>query len=142
MFSFTSRNAMAHTYRLRQTCPSGTRIASVRHLHRATPLSYPRKDDQDKDSINTESTEYSKSGSDAAAAGVEEAAFDPKKTSPEDEKKTADKESGDDPNPLDVSPANADVSKPRGSTEGGAQDSGAGREKSSGGGSPTKNRPN
>ena len=47
-------------------------------------------------------------------------------------------------NPLEVSPANAEVSKPRGATEGGAENSSSssgttsGRQRSSGGGSPKK----
>lgn len=50
---------------------------------------YPRKDSQDKDSINTEATEYSKSGTDDASAKQEEAAFDPSTTDPKEEKKVA-----------------------------------------------------
>jgi hypothetical protein len=38
-------------------------------------LRYPRKGYEDKDSINAEATEYSKSGTDDAAAKQEEAAF-------------------------------------------------------------------
>ena len=47
-------------------------------------------------------------------------------------------------NPLEVSPANPEVSKPRGDTEGGAENSSASsgttsdRRRSSGGGSPSK----
>jgi len=73
--------------------PSSTRLSSS--LLRARPLSsasrtlYPRKDSQDKDSINNESTEYSKSGSDDQVARQEDAAFDPNKTDPEDQKETA-----------------------------------------------------
>lgn len=106
---------------------------------------YPRKDSQDRNSINTEATEYSKSGTDDGAAR-QEAAFDPSKTSPESEKDTAgegnevSKKESD--NPLDVSPANPDVSKPRGGQEGGAERSAGGEDQSgkkgSGGGSPKK----
>ncbi len=42
----------------------------------------------------------------------DEAAFDPNKTDPESEKDTAGK--GVDGNPLEVSPANQDISKPKG----------------------------
>jgi hypothetical protein len=60
------------------------------HQFSQTPLSRsPRKDSQDKDSINTEATEYSKSGTDDGAARQEEAAFDPSKTDPQKEKDTA-----------------------------------------------------
>ncbi|TGO34448.1 hypothetical protein BHYA_0196g00040 [Botrytis hyacinthi] len=86
----------------------------------STPTSLlPRKDSQHKDSIDTTATEYSKSGSDDAAAREESAAFDPSITSPESEKSEAGK--GGDGNPLDVSPANQEVSKPRGEQEGGAE---------------------
>ena len=54
-------------------------------------LAYPRKDSQDKDSIDTEATEYSKSGTDDAAARQEDAAFDPNKTDPEEQMETAGK---------------------------------------------------
>jgi hypothetical protein len=58
----------------------------LRQLHQSSLLCLPRKDSQDKDSINTEATEYSKSTTDDDAARNEEAAFDPKSTSPSEEK--------------------------------------------------------
>ncbi|KAI9702837.1 MAG: hypothetical protein M1836_008051 [Candelina mexicana] len=146
MFYLTSKRRMVGIYRLRKTCPPGTRIASVRSLHRTTAASWPRKDSQHKDSINTEATEYSKSGTDDQAAREQDAAFDPQKTSPETEKDTAGENSRADSNPLDVSPANPEVSKPRSSTEGGPQNSSASsgtssdRKRASGGGSPRKNQ--
>ncbi len=85
---------MAGTCRLRRTCPSGTRIASIRSFHRTAAVAWPRKDSQHKDSINTEATEYSKSGTDDQAAREEDAAFDPQQTSPEKEQETAGKDSG------------------------------------------------
>ncbi len=55
-----------------------------------TPLSrFPRKDSQDRNSINTEATEYSKSGTDDGAARQEEAAFDPDVTDPAEEEERA-----------------------------------------------------
>ncbi|KAF2193972.1 hypothetical protein K469DRAFT_709451 [Zopfia rhizophila CBS 207.26] len=95
---------------------------------------YPRKDTQDKDSLKPTSSEYSKSGTDDAAAANEDAAFNPNKTRPDQEKKTAGKKG--DGNPLEVSPGNQEVSKPRGDQEGGAQ--GSPRATSSGGGSAPK----
>lgn len=159
-----------------------------------TPLSLARKDAQDKDSLKPEPNEYSKSGSDDAAAAVEDAAFDPSKTKPEEAHASAEKESGNvrqptplllfrhssiirsfvsssffsstfsalphfssliwitnsktqiqDSNPLDVSPANQEVSKARdpqeGGHEGSSAESGQGpsdRARTSGGGSPDK----
>ncbi|KAF7191321.1 hypothetical protein HII31_07344 [Pseudocercospora fuligena] len=106
---------------------------------------YAYKDDQDKDSLNPHSTEYSKSGGDQAAAATENAAFDPSKTSPEEQHESARQETGGDSNnPLNVSPANHDISQPRGAQEGGAQGSagetgsGSSRQRTSGGGSPKK----
>ncbi|MCJ1243574.1 hypothetical protein MMC30_000771 [Trapelia coarctata] len=127
--------------------PSSTRsyssILVTRPFSSTTRTLYPRKDSQDKDSINNESTEYSKSGSDDQAARQEDAAYNPNKTDPEDQKETAAK--GNEPkegsNPLEVSPANPEVSKQRDPTEGGAENaSGDERSRSSGGGSPNKGK--
>ena len=75
------------------------------------------------------------SGTDDVSARQEDAAFDPDRTSPEAEKDKAGE--GNKVNPLEVSPANPDVSKQWNETEGGAE-SGAERTKASGGGSPKK----
>jgi hypothetical protein len=48
-----------------------------------------RKDSQDKDSINTDRSEYSKSGTDDDAAQNEQTAFDPNQTAPGEEKDKA-----------------------------------------------------
>jgi len=139
---------MGSAHRLRAVCPPGTKIASVRRLHRTPRPLFAQKDAQDKDSLKPRRTEYSQSGGDDAAAATEKAAFDPNETSPEQETREADRESGkasqqsSDPNPLDVSPANPDVSQPRSEQEGGAQsspgDSSSGRARSSGAGSAPK----
>jgi hypothetical protein len=85
---------MATYHSLRRTCPPGTRISSVRHAqyHRTPPRAYAYKDDQSKDSLNPRSTEYSKSGTDSEAAEQDQA-FDPDKTSPEEQQAAADEES-------------------------------------------------
>ena len=49
----------------------------------------PRKDSQNRESMNTEATEYSKSATDDEAARHDEAAFDPNLTDPETQKKKA-----------------------------------------------------
>jgi hypothetical protein len=64
------------------------------------PFSYTRnlqarKDTQDKDSLKPEPYEYSKSGTDDQAARVEQTAFDPSKTSPEEQHDAAGSESKD-----------------------------------------------
>jgi len=71
-------------------------LASIRHptalhqpFHNAARLAYPRKGSEDKDSINRESMEYTKTGSDDQVAAMGDAAFNPDKTSPEEEMKTA-----------------------------------------------------
>ncbi|KAK4507675.1 hypothetical protein PRZ48_001410 [Zasmidium cellare] len=114
-----------------------------------------KEDLLDKDRINTESREYSKSGGDSAAAATEDAAFSADKTRPEEEHDAASRQSGgldgllkqaqDANNPLNVSPANQAVSQPKGVqegkvTEGSAGETGQGSERArtSGGGSPSK----
>ena len=78
---------------LRRTSATNFRTSSLhpRYLSLTPSARYPRKDTQDKDSIDTSSNEYSKSGSDDAAASSN-AAFDSSKTSPESAKKTAEHE--------------------------------------------------
>lgn len=71
-----------------QQYPSPTTIR-LRQLHQSSLLRLPRKNSQDKDSINTEATEYSKSGTDDDAARNKEAAFDPNQTAPMEEKEKA-----------------------------------------------------
>lgn len=63
----------------------------LRPFSQTSLTGYPRKGFEDRDSINAEATEYSKSGTDNAAAEEEEAAFDPSKTDPKEELKTAGK---------------------------------------------------
>ena len=69
-------------------------LAATARPFSQSPIQLARKDTQDKDSLKPEPNEYSKSGSDDAAAAVEQAAFDPNQTRPEQEQATADKESG------------------------------------------------
>ena len=93
------------------------------------------KDTQDKDTLKPISNEYSKSGSDDAAAHSD-AAFNPNKTSPESAEATAESEAGGKDNSLSVSPGNPEVSKANDPGVGGA--SKGTNMKSSGAGSPTK----
>lgn len=102
MISSTSKaflSTMVRPCRLR--APSHTRIATVkqqarflqpspgvpaqRQFSQTFPSALPRKDSQNKDSINREPTEYSKSGTDDESARQEEAAFDPDITDPQQE---------------------------------------------------------
>ena len=87
-----SRRLLAQQPRLLSQRP----IARV--VNNTRPLSYTsqflaRKDAQDKDSLKPEPNEYSKSGSDDEAARIEETAFDPNKTSPEEQHASAEGES-------------------------------------------------
>lgn len=109
-------------YRLRTTCPRATRIATIRastastasmnsststtmsttsttstrslHFSR-TLLGSTKEDHMERDRLNPTSTEYSKTGSDDAAAHMDDAAFNPNKTRPEEEVGSAERESGE-----------------------------------------------
>lgn len=63
-------------------------------LSQSACVRYPRKDSQDKDSINTEATEYSKSGTDDASARQEDVAFDPDSTDPGHQKEKVKEKTG------------------------------------------------
>ncbi|KAF7511079.1 hypothetical protein GJ744_005310 [Endocarpon pusillum] len=89
----------------------------------------------DRDSINTESNEYSKTGSDDSAAGHKDPAFQPGNNDPESQLKESGP--GDGRDPLKVSPANHEVSQPKMDTERGAQ-KGPDRTETSGRGSGPK----
>lgn len=52
-------------------------------------LNYPRKDSQDRSSISTEATEYSKSATDDETAQQDDPSFDPKVTDPDAQKAEA-----------------------------------------------------
>ena len=100
---------MMRSYRLR--VPSHTRISAIkaqlrpnarlgtaparRHFSQSTCLAYPRKDSQDKDSINTEATEYSKSATDDEGARQDDAAFNPDITDPQQQKDKAGQGTGE-----------------------------------------------
>ncbi len=92
----------------------------------------------DREAVNTESNEYSKSGSDAGAASQQDPAFEPGKTDPDSELASS-KPGSDGRDPLDVSPANTEISKPRDEKEGGPE-RGPERRKGSGKGGAQKNR--
>lgn len=74
----------------RSTPPS--RLLS-RPLTTSHTLALPRKDSQDKDSLNTEANEYTKSGTDDAAARTEDVAFNPDLTDPQAQEREASKKS-------------------------------------------------
>jgi hypothetical protein len=69
--------------------PASPTSIRLQLLHQSSLRRLPRKGSQDKDSINTGATEYSKSGTDDDAARNEKAAFDPSQTAPGEEKEKA-----------------------------------------------------
>ncbi len=81
--------------------PSHTRISAIkaqlprRQFSQSTRLAYPRKDAQDKDSMNTEATEYSKSATDDEGARHDDAAFNPDITDPQQQKDKAGEGTGE-----------------------------------------------
>lgn len=85
----------------------------------------PQRDAQeDREKMDTQSNEYSKSGTDVASAGQEEAAFDPKSSNdPDDAREKAGE--GNEVNPLDASPANQELSSGTSEVSGGAAKKGS-----------------
>ena len=79
---FPSHTTIMFSLRSIARTPIALRTATRRPLSTSTRFSFPRKDNQDKDSINTESTEYSKTGGDQQSAHSK-AAFDPNTTDPD-----------------------------------------------------------
>ncbi|KAL3422003.1 hypothetical protein PVAG01_06159 [Phlyctema vagabunda] len=125
---------------IRRLRPNPQRIINssiaIRPISSTSSLQFPRKASQDRESMNTDADEYSKSGTDSTAAEQKDAAFDPDITDPNAEKNKAG-QGGGAGNPLDVSPANPDVSKQGGKEAEGGVEKGQGQ-KQSGGGSPPK----
>jgi len=84
---------MASTNLLRfsaRQCIRARPSASITRPFSQTPLSRsPKKGSEDKDSINTEPSEYSKSGTDEEAAQKDSAAYNPSTTDPQKEKDLA-----------------------------------------------------
>ncbi|CAD6449107.1 1ed27ea8-744d-4c7a-b5bd-ed4049551cf9 [Sclerotinia trifoliorum] len=120
---------LTHLTRLTRTTIHSKPILPLTHpftrpITNTPSTQFPRKDSQQKDSINTEATEYSKSGTDDAAAREQSAAFDPNITNPESEKDQAGKGEKKEGygNPLEVSPANRDVSRQTGEMGGGLRE--------------------
>ncbi|KAF2760218.1 hypothetical protein EJ05DRAFT_508779 [Pseudovirgaria hyperparasitica] len=122
--------------------PTRAQLTLVRPFQSSTAVLASKKDDlMDKDSMQTDSSEYSKTGSDSGAAD-ESAAFDPSTTRPETEEAQAEKEHGKDSS-LNVSPANHEASQPGDPSDNGAEGSkreSSGQESSRGKTSGGRNR--
>lgn len=74
--------------RTTHTLGPATRFVRIRQFHR-TQLVTARKSSQDKDSINRDSIEYTRSGTDEQISRLDEAAYDPNSASPEEQQKKA-----------------------------------------------------
>ncbi|KAJ5173295.1 hypothetical protein N7492_005888 [Penicillium capsulatum] len=113
-----------------------------RPFRTASPLQKEAAPDiHDRTALNPERSEVTKSGTDSEVAH-HPSAYDPTNTSPENELEATHQESqreGKDGNPLNMSPANKDVSAWRGPREGGPERN-AEREASSAKGKPIKKR--
>lgn len=99
MLNLTCKSAMARAH----ISPPCMRISTIRKLPRNSSHAYvsvksrqfsqssagfyPRKDSQDRSSIDRESTEYTRSGTDDQTAAMDEAAFNPDLTDPDSQKK-------------------------------------------------------
>lgn len=121
---------------------SATAAGPIRNYHSSSVLRFPYKDDQDRESLKPRSTEGTKSSTDDSAAQTD-AAFDPSKTRPEEEHAAAGRETGSSKenggNPLDMSGANQEKSKPLGEKGGEMKETTKGvNTKASRGGSPEK----
>lgn len=108
MLNLTRTSAMACA-QLRRNAPTHSRILSTKSLStescqphiwaqnrqftQSTVVAYARKDSQDRNSINRESLEYSRSGSDDKTAALDDAAFNPDITDPDSQKKKAGEDS-------------------------------------------------
>lgn len=130
MFRFQPARAVQCAF----TRPAG--FVSRSRFISTTPIRAATKGAEDKDSLNPQSTEYSKSGSDDQAAHSD-AAFNPNKTSPEEAEATAEREAGGKDNSLNASPGNKEISEPNSRGVGG--NGAAPKKKASGGGSAPKN---
>lgn len=106
------------------------RIAIATRAYRASPPTrHPYKDAQDRDSLKPRSAEQLKSGRDDDAAAAAKTAFRKGRNSPEEARDAASTEEGGDP--LEVSGANQELSKPQGDE--GGKNHGAGKEVRKGG---------
>ncbi|KAI1122650.1 hypothetical protein F5Y10DRAFT_70904 [Nemania abortiva] len=111
---------------------------TTRLLHQSGVLRAPYKDDMDRESLKPRAHEYTQSGTDDETARQHgDAAFNPDKTAPENEKNTAGEGAAQKgkQNPLESSPADHDFAKGGRESEGKPQH---GKKKKSGGGDAPK----
>lgn len=115
-------------------------IPPQRRLYHQTPSSrQPYKDDQDRESLKPRSHEGSKGASDSDIASNFGTSFTPKATDPENESKKAKQEAGGgEEDPLELSGANQELSKPPASS---GEKGGEKKRRSGPGGPPKRGKP-
>ncbi|KAM0252855.1 hypothetical protein ACHAQJ_007484 [Trichoderma viride] len=128
-------STIRHLTQTSRRCATGI----PRLYHTSTALRLPYKNSQDRESLKPGTNEGTRSGRDEDVSEQDDAAFNPRKTDPETERKAAGQ--GNKTNPLNASGANQEFNKPMGD-EKTAHDTGPGKETRkggrSGGGSPQK----
>lgn len=102
-------SSTSRSHRLLRPRPFATSLVSSDRSSEGGDRNPQRDAQQDREKINTDANEYAKSGTDDTAAKNEEAAFDPNITSPEGARQKAGERNEE--NPLDVSPANPEMSQ-------------------------------
>ncbi|KAK2600122.1 hypothetical protein QQS21_005137 [Conoideocrella luteorostrata] len=110
---------------------AGLRLTTTRSYYGSPSLRLPYKDSQDRNSLKPQSTEHVKSGRDDDAAAASNTAFGKGGNNPEEARNSASREEGGDP--LEMSGANHELSKPQGDE--GGKNQGAGKEVGKGGSS-------
>ncbi|KAM0460994.1 hypothetical protein ACHAPV_000974 [Trichoderma viride] len=129
-------STVRHITHISRRCIPGI---SPRLYHTSAALRLPYKDSQDRESLKPRSNNGTRSGRDDDVADQKDAAFNPRKTDPDEELEAAGR--GNEANPLNASGANQEFNKPMGEGKE-AHDTGPGKETRkggrSGGGSPPK----
>lgn len=129
-----TRGVASHQYPLKPSAASGRLFSAFSPLRKEPP------EDIDREALNPERSEVTKTGTDNEIAH-HDSAFDPTNTAPESELAATEEESKtkNKKGSLDMSPANKDVSAWRGPREGGPERN-LDREAPSKRGSPNKRR--
>lgn len=133
-------STIRHITQISRRCTAGI---SPRLYHTSAALRLPYKDSQDRESLKPRSNNGTRSARDSDVADNKDAAFNPRKTDPDEELETAGR--GNETNPLHASGANQEFNKPMGEGKQ-AHDTGPGKEtrkggRSGGGSAPKKGKP-
>jgi len=112
------------------------RAGQARLVHQTAARPLPYKDSQNRESLKPRATDGTRSGATNDVAHQDDAAFDPNKTRPEEQRQAAEEEGGG--NPLEFSGANKDVATAKPESDSPAR-SAQDKKMKSGGSSPQKN---